>query len=597
MKEIVKRSQVREEDTWKLEDIYATENAWEEDFQRAEKEMEQASEWMGTIGTDADRMKAALDWNYRLAMRLRKLMVYSHQKLDQDTSDSHSQDLAMRVKGLAVKANAKLSFLEPEILQTGEEMLRRMLDESEELRFYQRVIEEMLRRNAHTLGQKEESILALAGDVTDAASTAYQMVNNADLKFPPVFDARKRELPVTHGTFVPLQENPDRAVRKASFESMYGTYRQFQNLFASLFYSNIRQDLFYARARKYPSTRAYHLDGPNVPEIVYDQLIDTVHKNIHLMHRYVALRKKILGVDQLHMYDVYVPLVQEYTKQYSFEEAKSIVKEGLKPLGEEYVSHLQEGFDNRWIDVYENEGKRSGAYSWGCYESHPYVLLNYKGTLDHVFTLAHEMGHALHSYYSNSAQPYVYSGYRIFVAEVASTCNEALLIRDMLAKSTDQTEKKALINHFLESFKGTLYRQTMFAEFERICHRKVEGGETLTAETLNRTYRELNQFYFGEEMVSDEEIALEWARIPHFYTPFYVYQYATGFSAAIALSSQILEEGDKAVEAYKRFLKTGGSMDPIDELKVAGVDMTSPEPVQKALDLFETLLDEMEALC
>lgn len=597
MKEILKRSQVREEDTWNMADIYATDEAWKEDFEKARKEMEHASEWKGTLGTSAAQLKAALDWNYRVTQRVGKLMVYARQKFDQDTSDSRYQDLSMKAKSLTVEAKSSLAFVEPEILEIGEEKLRGMLEESEELQFYRRAIEEMLRRNAHTLSQKEEALLASAGDIADAPANAYQMFNNADIRFQSVRSAEGEELAVTHGTFVPLQENPDRQVRKAAFESLYGSYGQFKNLLASIFYANIKQDIFYARARKYSSTRAYHLDGSNIPESVYDNLIDTIHKNIHLMHRYVALRKKMLGVEELHMYDVYVPLLQDYTREYSFEEAKAIVKEGLKPLGAEYLSHLQEGFDNRWIDVYENEGKRSGAYSWGCYESHPYVLLNYKGNLDNVFTLAHEMGHALHSYYSNSTQPYVYSGYRIFVAEVASTCNEALLIRDMLSKSTDKTERKALINHFLESFKGTVYRQTMFAEFEKICHQKAEQGEVLTAAAINQIYYSLNQFYFGKEMVSDEAIALEWARIPHFYTPFYVYQYATGFSAAIALSSKILEEGEPAVEAYKSFLKTGGSMDPIDELKIAGVDMTSPEPVQKALDLFDQLLTEMEELC
>lgn len=596
MVNLKKRSQVRKEDTWNMTDIYATDDSWRADFNKTTIEVRKAFQWKGTLHQGPSRLKAALDWYYSIRQSVEKLVVYAKQKSDEDTTNNHYQNLSMRARSLSVEVSSNTAFLEPEILSLGESKLRKMLKESSELQLYKRIIEEMIRQNTHTLTLKEEVLLAEVEEISTSPANAFYMFNNADIKFRPVWNVKGEQLAVTHGSYGVLLEDKDRQVRKDAFASVYSSYGQFKNLLASIFSANIKQAIFYAKARNYTSTREYYLDSGNIPESVYDNLIDTIHKNIHLMHRYVSLRKKMLNLDELHMYDIYVPLVPESTKRYSFEEAKQLVKEGLQPLGKDYVSYLQEGFDNRWIDVYENIGKKSGAYSWGCYEVHPYVLLNYNETLDNVFTLAHEMGHAMHSYYSNSTQPYIYSGYRIFVAEVASTCNEALLIQYMLNKTTDKKEKMLLFNHFLESFKGTVYRQTMFAEFERDCHRKAEKGESLTAETLCGSYYDLNKFYFGEDMVSDPEIALEWSRIPHFYTPFYVYQYATGFSAAVALSEKILTEGEVAVENYKRFLKAGGAMDPIDELKMAGVDMTSPEPIQKALNLFDKLLTEMETL-
>ena len=388
----------------------------------------------------------------------------------------------------------------------------------------------------------------------------------------------------------------DRELRKKAFKGVYNTYGSMKNTIAATFNANVEQACFFADVRNYSSTRAMYLDSANVPESVYDNLIETVHEHMDLMYRYVDLRKKALKVDELHMYDIYAPIVDVPDKKYSFDEAKKMVKEGLAPMGKEYLEKLQEGFDNRWIDIYENEGKRSGAYSWGAYGTHPYVLLNYHGTLDHVFTLAHEMGHALHSYYSDKNQPYINAGYKIFVAEVASTCNESLLIHYLLGKTEDKKTRAYLINHFLEQFKGTLYRQTMFAEFEKITHAMAEKGETLTSDVLCKIYYDLNKLYFGENIVLDEEIALEWARIPHFYNPFYVYQYATGISAAIALSRKIMKEKEKGVEDYMKFLTGGNSKDPIDLLKLAGVDMNSKEPIEQALKLFEELLDEMEKL-
>lgn len=422
------------------------------------------------------------------------------------------------------------------------------------------------------------------------------MFNNADIRFPAVVDTQGREQELTHGNYVKFLESDSVTVRKSAFEAMYHTYQAFRNTLAATFYANVKQANFYAAVRGYASSRAMELDGGNIPETVYDNLIAVVHERMPLMHRYVRLRKKALGLTEIHMYDLYTPMVKNVDIQVPFEEAKQIVKAGLAPMGEAYLSVLQQGFDNRWIDVYENQGKRSGAYSWGAYGTHPYVLLNYQENLDNIFTLAHEMGHALHSYYSDSTQPYPYAGYRIFVAEVASTCNEALLIHYMLKQAKDKKEKAYLLNHFLEQFKGTLYRQTMFAEFERDMHKLAAEGEALTADLLCEKYYALNRLYFGEDIVIDEEIAMEWARIPHFYTPFYVYQYATGFSAAIALSQGILERGESAVHDYMKFLTGGSSADPIELLKLAGVDMSTPAPIQQALDVFEDLLNQMEAL-
>ena len=422
------------------------------------------------------------------------------------------------------------------------------------------------------------------------------MYNGADIDFPSVTDSDGEQIKITHGNFVPILGGTDRELRRRAFIALYDTYGKMKNTIAATFNANVEQACFYADVRNYLSTLEMYLDGSNIPVSVYDNLIEVVHEKMDLMHRYVKLRKKILGVDELHMYDVYAPIAKPPKEKISFEKAKEMVLEGLAPMGEAYLSKLKEGFANRWIDVYENEGKRSGAYSWGAYGVHPYVLLNYQGTLDDVFTLAHEMGHALHSYYSDANQPYIQAGYRIFVAEVASTCNESLLIHDLLKKTEDKETKAYLINHFLEQFKGTLYRQTMFAEFEKITHGMVEKGETLTSDVLCKIYYDLNKQYFGPEMVSDEEIALEWARIPHFYNPFYVYQYATGISAAIALSRKIMKEGEKGVEDYMKFLTGGGSKDPIELLKLAGVDMNEKKPIEEALELFRELLDQMEAL-
>ena len=591
------RAEVDPKYKWAIEKMYATDQAWEEDYKETEQLAKDFASFKGTLGTSAETLKEALDTYYKVEQRVVKLFVYAKQRSDEDTTNNRYQTLSMKAESLMVVLNSASSFLQPEILSLGVEWLEKALEENEGLKFYDRIIKEMIRHNAHTLSPEQETLLAEAAELGNSPSHIYGLFSNADMKFPFIKDEEGNEVELTHGNFVPFEESSDRRVRKDAYEALYGVYGQYKNSIAAMFQANIKKAMFFAKARKYSSTRAFYLDDSNIPEAVYDNLIDTVHKNLSKMHRYVTLRKKMLGVDQLHFYDVYTSLLSDFKKEFTYEQAKEMVNDGLKPMGEEYLQILNEGFNNGWVDVYENVGKRSGAYSFGSYESDPYVLTNFHGTLDNVFTLAHEMGHSIHSYYSRKNQSYAYSDYKIFVAEVASTCNEALLIHDLLKKTEDKKEKAYLLNHFMESFKSTLYRQAMFAEFEMICHRRAEANEVLTAETLCGIYRELNEMYFGPDMVVDDYIALEWARIPHFYTPFYVYQYATGFSAAIALSTKILEEGETAVENYKKFLKGGSSMDPIELLKVAGVDMTSAEPIQKALDVFDDVITQMEEIC
>ena len=556
----------------------------------------QYEDFEGTLGESADRLLEYLKFNDETNLLMERLYVYANMRYHQDMANSMYQEFAAREQKLMVEMSGASAFAEPEILEITTEKINVFFNENPELETYKRYISEILRGKNHTLDKKTETILAKSRQMANAAENIFSMYNGADIKFPSITTEEGEEIEITHGNFVPLLESTDREVRKAAFEGVYETYGKMRNTLAATFAANLDQANFYAQVRNFSSAREMYLYGSNIPESVYDNLIETVHKNMDKMHKYVSLRKKILDVSELHMYDLYTPIAKAPDTKYSFEAAKDIVLEGLAPMGEEYIKVLEEGFDNRWIDVYENEGKRSGAYSWGAYGIHPYVLMNYHGTLDHVFTLAHEMGHAIHSYYSDANQPYVNAGYKIFVAEVASTCNESLLIQHLLKITEDEEEKAYLINHFLEQFKGTLYRQTMFAEFEKIAHSMVQNGEGVTADRLCEIYYNLNKKYFGDDIVIDKEIELEWARIPHFYNPFYVYQYATGLSAAIALSKRILEEGKPAVEDYMKFLTGGSSQDPIELLKIAGVDMTSSEPIETALELFGNLLEELQKI-
>ena len=579
-----------------LEDLFLTDADWKAAVKQLEEQLAQLKGYAGKVSASADALYAYLTLADETENLFEKVLVYSNEKMHEDMGNSTYQGYAAQAQAAATRLSAAEAFFEPELLAMEESRLQGFFKEDPKLEKYRLLIDRIWRRKEHTLSAAEEEILAKTYEMATAPDDIFSMFNDADAKFGTIRDENGKEVELTHGRFGGFMESSDRRVRKEAFEALYQTYDQFKNTLAATYSANVKKAKFYADVRKYPSALAAALAPGNIPTEVYDNLIETVHRFLPAMYRYVALRKRALGVEELHMYDVYVPLVADQTKKIPFAEAKEIVKRGLAPMGEEYVSHLEEGFDHRWIDVYENRGKRSGAYSWGAYGTHPYVLLNYQGKLDDVFTLAHEMGHALHSWYSNANQPYVYSGYLIFVAEVASTCNESLLMQYLLKESKDKKEKAYLLNHFIDQFKGTLFRQTMFAEFEKITHEMYAKGESLTAERLCAVYMDLNRKYFGEEMVSDLQIALEWARIPHFYTEFYVYQYATGFSCAIALSKRILEMGEAGVADYMKFLKGGCSKDPIELLKMAGVDISTPKPVEDALQLFEELVSELEEL-
>ena len=528
--------------------------------------------------------------------RFESVYLYASLCQDKDTRVADYQAMAGKAMSLYVELEAAESFDTPEILAIDDKTLDRFYAEKPELELYRRYIDIVRDRREHTLSDAEEKLLAAAGDIAEVSHDTFTKLSNADMTFPDAIDSEGGHHPLSNGSFVHCLESTDRALRKDAYEKFYSVYKSSVNSIASMLGGQIKQLKFFADARKYPNTLAAALGRTRVPESVYRNLVDTVNKNLDKMHRYVSLRKKLLGVDELHMYDVYAPMVGDVEMNIPYEQAKETVYDALAVLGDDYRAILKEGFDNRWIDVYENAGKRSGAYSSGGAKPHPFVLLNHKDNLDSMFTLAHEMGHAIHSYHSVHNQPLPYQNYVIFVAEVASTCNEALLMEYLLERTTDKRQRAYLINYFLEQFKGTLYRQTMFAEFELRINELNAAGETLTADLLCKEYKALNAKYFGEEMVTDDTIALEWARIPHFYLNYYVYQYATGYSAAIALSRRILKEGAPAVKDYIGFLSGGCSKDPIDLLKGAGVDMSSPKPVQDALDLFGELITEMENL-
>lgn len=594
--EVKDRKDIDVKDTWNLESIYANNELWEEDYAALEKDAAEFAKLKGAIEADVSKIPVVLDAYYGLHRRLSKLSVYARMRFDQDTADSTYQTMAAKIGSLGVKIGAASAFVEPEILSYSKEQLEAAEKENERTAYYGRKIEEMLRGQEHTLDAEKEELLAAAGDMAEATDDIFSVLMNADMKYPDIVLEDGTHLPLTNSTYISYMESPDRAVREGAFKTLYGQIASLKNTFAAIYRGNLKQAKFYAQSRKYSSARAMYLADSNVPESVYDNLLSAVHEALPMMYRYVAVRKKVLGVDKLHMYDVYTPIVAAQNQTYEFDQAKQMVLEALKPMGEDYLSHAREGLENRWIDIYPNKGKKGGAYSWGCYDSQPFILLNYTKNLDSVFTLIHEMGHSIHSYYSRTAQDYAYSDYKIFVAEVASTCNECLLMHDLLEKTTDKEQRKYLLNHYLDSFKGTLFRQTMFAEFEKNAHEYCAQGKPLTAEALSQMYLELNQKYFGPDMEKDEEIAYEWMRIPHFYTPFYVYQYATGYSAAVALSAKILKEGKPAVDAYMSFLKGGESKDPIDLLKMAGVDMTTEKPVADALALFGDLVTELETL-
>ncbi|MEW4308817.1 oligoendopeptidase F [Rossellomorea marisflavi] len=596
IKRLPTRSEVNQELTWRLEDIFPSDEAWEKEFKEIQELSGKAGDFKGTLGNGADELYAAFAFQDEILERMGKVYTYSHMRYDQDTTNSHYQGMDDRAKSLYTKLGSAFAYLVPEVLSIEEERIASFLEEKAELKVYAHALEEINLQRPHILTEKEESLLAQASEVFSSSSNTFGMLNNADLEFPSIKDENGEVTEITHGRFIRFMESSDRAVRKEAFEKVYETYGKFRNTFASTLSGAVKKDNFSAKVRNYDSARHAALSNNNIPEQVYDNLVETVNSNLHLLQRYVKLRKKVLELDEVHMYDLYTPLVKEVKMEVGYDEAQKMILDGLKPLGEEYANVLKEGFENRWVDVVENKGKRSGAYSSGAYGTNPYILMNWQDNVNNLFTLAHEFGHSVHSYYTRSAQPYTYGNYSIFVAEVASTCNEALL-NDYLLKTIDDEKKRLyLLNHYLEGFRGTVFRQTMFAEFEHHIHKKAQEGVALTSEYLTKEYYELNKKYFGEEIVIDEEIGLEWARIPHFYYNYYVYQYATGFSAATALSHQILEEGEPAVKRYIEFLKAGSSDYPIEVLKKAGVDMTTSSPVEEACKVFEEKLNEMEAL-
>ncbi|MDE6148722.1 MAG: oligoendopeptidase F [Ruminococcus sp.] len=592
---IPERSEQNPEYTWAIEDIYADDSLWKADLEKLKKMPERIIAFKGKLGERGKTLFEFLTLSDEISVLCDSLGNYAQRKSDEDTANSTYQAMTGQLTNVYVAINSALSFETPELVAISDEKLEMFYSETPELELYRKHLDKIRKQKEHILSDSEERILALSGEMAQSPENVYSMFSDADLKFPDATDKNGVKHQVTHGSYIPLVQSKDRILRKSAFESMYHTYDNFKNTCAATLSAQIKTLNFYAKARKYNSTLEASLSGTDVPVEVYHNLINAVHENMHYMYDYVKLRKKIMGLDELHMYDLYTPVVSDIDMKITFEQAKETVLKALEPMGEEYLEILREGFENRWIDVYENQGKTSGAYSAGA-RVHPYVLLNHKDTLNCMFTLAHEMGHAIHSYLSNKNQPVVYSDYVIFVAEVASTCNEALLMQYLLKNTDNKQEKAYLINYFLEQFRTTLYRQTMFAEFELKINEQVENGETLTADSLNSLYRSLNELYFGKDIVIDSEIDLEWARIPHFYYDYYVYQYATGYSAAIALSQRILTEGEPAVKDYLNFLSGGCSKDPISLLKGAGVNMTTSKPVSDALKLFGELINEMEQL-
>jgi oligoendopeptidase F len=595
-KELPLRKEIEEEYKWNLEDIYNTDEEWEEAFKKVKELLEKVEDYKGKLTASGKDLLNGLELIMEIQEIVSRLYAYAHMRQDENTNNQTYQALYNRAQGLYNEVSSATSFMVPEILTLSRPEIEKYIAETEGLELYHHLLDNILRQKDHYLSANEEKLLAMAGDVTQGPDNIFSMLNNADLVFPTIKDEKGEEIRVTHGRYIQFMQNKDRRVRKEAFKALYSKYDEFINTFASTLNTAVKGHIFYARARNYNSALEAALDDDNVPVDVYQNLIKTVKDNIEPMHRYVSLRKKLLNLDELHMYDIYTPLVPELEMKIPYEEAKELVLKGLQPLGDEYLEILKKGFDNGWIDVYENKGKRSGAYSSGCYGVHPYVLLNYTDNLENVLTLAHEMGHALHTYYSNENQPFVYANYKIFVAEVASTLNESLLIHYLLEETDDETREKYLINNYLEGFRGTVFRQTMFAEFEKIIHEEAEKGVPLTPKYLKEIYYQLNRDYYGPEIHLDDEIALEWARIPHFYYNFYVYKYATGFSAATALANMILNDGQPAVDKYLNFLKSGDSDYPLNILRTAGVDMNSPAPIESAISVFKEYVEKMESM-
>lgn len=582
---------------WDLTPIYASDDAWEEEFAKTENLVDAFQEYPGTLGQSAERLREFYDRFFKSLETLDRLFGYANQRKSEDNRQDKAQSMLSRIYSRYVQISTFFTFIDPELLALPEETLQSYL-KADCLAPYRHILENTIRNKAHTLSAQEEAIIAAFGEVTSGAGEAADMLMDADFTFDPIPDPDHpgETIELTESNYILLQRNPNRAIREAAFRSYYKTYKGHNNTFTALYSTTVKSDAVYARLSRYPSSRAMHLSSNNIPESVYDSLVDTVHEFMPLMYRYVALRKKILGVDELHYYDVYAPLVKDVQKTYTYDEAKALLLETVKPLGEDYVNTVRKGLADRWVDVYPNVGKTGGAYSTGSCKDHPNILLNFNGTLDDVSTLCHEMGHSMHTYLTHQKQPLQYDDYAIFIAEVASTVNENLLIENLLSKNPDKETKLFLLNEYLEGFKGTVFRQTMFAEFEKICHERIDSGDALSASVLNDIYRDLIAQYFGPELVIDDEVAYEWSRIPHFYNCFYVYQYATGYSSAVALSEAILTEGEPAVKRYLEFLSLGSSVYCMDALKHGGVDLSTPDPVRKAMEKFDRILSMAEEL-
>ena len=589
----MERSTIENKFKWTIDEMYPNEESIEKDIQKVKELIEEVKRYKGILADSEENIFKALNISEEASRILQNLYVYTHMKSHEDTRINKNQSNATKTDMLSTELSMATSYMVPEIIAMDNEKLENYL-KTERLSHYKKYVDDILRLKPHTLNEREEELLAAVADLSGVPENVYDMLSFADLQFPEIEDENGEKVRVTHSNFSLFLKSKDARVRKDAFEAMYGIYGQYKNTFASTLYGGIKSEIFYAKTRKYESALQGSLFQDNVSVNVYNNLIDAVHENLDTLNDYIDLKKKFLGLDKINMYDLYVPLTENFDMEISYEKAQEIILEALKPLGEEYLENVKKAFAEGWIDVYGNEGKQGGAYSWGSYDSKSYILMSYKDDLNSLFTLIHEMGHSMHSFYSKNNQPYLYSGYKIFVAEVASTLNELLLINYLLKNAESKEERVYLLNYYLEQFRTTVYRQTMFAEFEKICHGKVEEGEPLTAEDFNNIYYDLNKKYYGESCEVNEEIALEWARIPHFYSNFYVYKYATGFSAASALSKQILEEGESAVSRYKEFLKSGGSEFPLDQLRKAGVDMEKKESVDEALHVFKDLVKQLE---
>lgn len=593
---IKKRNEINSIYKWNIEKMYSGDEDFDADYKKALELSGSFKKYHGKLTSNAKTLLNALKDKDQLFLIAERLFVYSRMKLDEDNSSAKQQALFGKAISLTARISAETSFFTPELLSADKDTVSDYILQESELETYRFMLEDAFREKEHVLSDVEENLLAQMSEVTGSTKNIFSMINDADIRFADITDEDGNSSPLTHGNYINFLESYNRDVRKQAFTNMYKSFESLINTIATAYNYNVKNDVITARIRKYSSARSAALSSDNIPEEVYDNLISVVHEYLPVLHRYIKLRKKMLGVDELKMYDVYVPLIEMPKEEINFDSGVAMMKEALAPLGEDYLQILDKAIEDQWIDIYENENKTSGAYSFGSYDSYPYVLLNYTDRLQDVFTLVHELGHSMHSYYTRTNQPFVYGDYSIFCAEVASTVNESLLIQYLLDKETDTEKKKYLINMHIEAFRTTLFRQTMFAEFEKITHEAVENGETLTADMLCSEYEKLNKMYFGDAIGEDDYIKYEWARIPHFYNAFYVYQYATGYSAATAISKKILEEGSEARDAYKKFLASGSSDYPVELLKIAGVDMSSKEPVIAAMKTFENLVNELEKL-